>query len=634
MVEGQVRDPKADFVEALAGFSQGLDGAYGDEGRGIRTSLEAMERGLEEWDAVIQDSEASMAADLAAAGPQLAARMHMALGGVYLDRRRADAALREFTAASQLDPNHADVYTFLGLTYGQLGNRDAATEAFRKAVALEPGDPVRAYLLARHLLTIGKAEEARTALGVFLDNWKRHMANPGTPPLDSPFIRLDLIGESPRAEAFFPPALYADGFALLQRGEFTPAIARFKEAIARDRLVAEPVDRREAMGLAAAAFRNGSIESAVQHLSVAVELSPNRAEPHRILGRVYLADQRDDEAIDEVKTAARLNPADERARVALAVALVEAGRYPEAERALRDTIKAFPASGRAHFALGRLHQRLGRRPEALREFAEAVTLTPLLGLNGIYQVMGAISSTQQDFGAALDAYSKRVDVLPNDAGAHQDLGKTYARLGRHTEALAEFAVALLLDPKDADAYAEMAHIHLRDGRNNDAADAARRAIAQDPSHIQARYALATSLMRLGRTDESQQELEAYQRLQDRATAAKSRQFQIDGLRREASESSAKGNHERAAELLRKVLEYEPAAAASYLDLGVALLKAGRTAEAIERFKSAEALNAHFGVHRYLAEAYAASGKPDESQREQARYTQLKQESLQRAGENR
>ena len=74
-----------------------------------------------------------------------------------------------------------------------------------------------------------------------------------------------------------------------------------------------------------------------------------------------------------------------------------------------------------------------------------MAFNPLVGLNGIYQTMGAITAARQNFDAAIDAYSKRVDVHPNDADAHQDLGDTYARLSRPDEALAEFAVALTID---------------------------------------------------------------------------------------------------------------------------------------------------------------------------------------------
>ena len=45
-----------------------------------------------------------MVADIAGADPKLAARMHLALGGLYLDRLRVDDAIRELAAARAADP--------------------------------------------------------------------------------------------------------------------------------------------------------------------------------------------------------------------------------------------------------------------------------------------------------------------------------------------------------------------------------------------------------------------------------------------------------------------------------------------------------------------------------------------------
>jgi tetratricopeptide (TPR) repeat protein len=633
---GQVPDPKNNFVQALARFSLALDGSYGDEGSRVVSNLQAVERGLEQWDTAIRSYEAAMAAEIGRAEPRLTSRMHAGLGGVYLDRIRPQDALREFAVSVQLDPSRADVYALQGLAYTRPPAHDAAaaTAAFRKASELDPISPVRAYVLARHLIQVGKPEEADKAFQMFQANWKQHVAERGEAPLDSPFTRSDLVQERAGVEPFLPPALYVEGFTLLRRGDFEHAIAQFKEATAHDVLVADPVEKIDGMKMAVTAFRDGSVESAVERLKTVIQSSPESSEPHRILGRAYLADQRNDVAVEEFKTAVRLKLNDERTRLGLADALVETRRLAEAESALRDTMAAFPASGRAHYALGRLYQRQGQLTDALAEFKAAVALEPLLGLNTLYQAIGGISASRQDFAAAIDAYSKRLDILPNDAGAHQDLGDMYLRLGRHAEALAEFSVVLLLNPKRADGYAAMAQIYLQDRRYADSAAMARRAIERDPANRQARYTLATSLVRLGKTDEGSQELEVYQRLQGEATAALSRQFQLDGLRREASETTANGNHERAVELLRKALELEPNSVSSHLDLGVALLEAGHPAEAVDQFKSAEALHAHFGVHRYLAEAYARSGKPEESQREQELYDQMRQDSLRRAGANR
>jgi tetratricopeptide (TPR) repeat protein len=633
-VRGQVADPKTNFVQAVARFSLGLEGTYGDEWNRIRSSLDSMDQELERWDLSIRTFETAMASEVGGAEPQVAARMHAALGGVYLDRSRVADALREFVAASQLDPGRAEVYALQGLAYSHrlVNDPAAATQAFLKASALDPRNAVNAYILARHLAKTGEVAEARKALHVFEE--RNSFRGQGGAATSSPFIRLDLTPEQAGVEPFFPPALYAEGFALLQRGDYARAIVQFREAATRDPLTADAPETREVMGRVAAAFRDGLVQVAIQQLQAAITLAPARAEPHRRLGRVYLADREYDNAINELRTAVRLDPSDERARLVLADALADTGQYPEAEQALWDTIEAVPASGQARYALGRLYQRQGQYPRALREFGEAVTFGPLLGLNGLYAIIGALNVDQQNFDAAIDAYARRVDVHPNDAAAHHDLGRTYARLDRDAEARAEFEVVLMLNPNHADARAALAQLDLRDGQYGEAVEMARAALALDPAHQQARYLLATSLMRLGKTDEGKQELEVFQRLQTEAAAARSRQIELDGFRGDAVVSFASGDYEKAIALLRKALELQPEAASSHLDLGSALAKAAQHAEAIERFKSAVILNGDLVVHRKLAESYAALGQLEESRREQALYERLKRESLAREGSNR
>jgi tetratricopeptide (TPR) repeat protein len=625
----QVADPKAEFIQALGQFSLALDGKYGDEGSSIRSSLASLERGLAQWDTVIRTYEAAMAAEIRSAGAPLASRMHLALGGVYLERGRVPDAMREFGLAGQLEPGRADIQTLRGLAYSQLANDPAAaTAAFRRASLLDPTDPVRAYVLARHLSAVGEEDEAAKVRQLFRANEKQR-TSAGRAAIALPFVRLGLVQEVDGIEPFFPPVAYAEGFALLRQGAYQRAIAQFKDAAARDPLTTAPVAVAESTERAATAFRDGSVETAVQHLKAVVAVSPTHAEAHRILGSIYVADRQPDVGVDALRTAVGLSPDDERARLALADALVDSGEFPAAEQALRETLSTLPDSGRARYALARLYQRQGLYTEALREFDLALAFHPLLGLNGIYETMGTLMAAQQDFDGAIDSYNRQVDLHPNHAAAHQKLGETYFRQGRHEEALAEFDVVLMLSPQRAEAYAAAAQVHLREGHYADAADASGRALELNASHKEARYVRATSLIRLGKTEEGARELQRFERLQAEEMAARTRLFELEGLKREASVSAANGDQEKAVALRRQILVLAPTAADSYLDLGLALVKAEQLADAIEHFKAAVALDAHFDVHRHMAEAYAALGRLEESRSQQALFEQRKREALRR-----
>ena len=623
--------PKTAFVQSVGQFSLALDGAYGDEGNYLHSSLDAMSRALAEWDGLLQKYEAAMAADLRTAEPALATKMHLALGGLYLDRVRTTDGLRELTAARQLDQVRADLAVFESFAQSQLAHNDAAaTAALRRAATLNPADAMTSYLLARHLSRTGATAEADRAYASFVASEAQRTAR-NQPPPPAPFIDLRLFHETSGVEPFFPPALYVDGFAELQRGELRRAIELFRQSAARDPLVAENGVQSGALRRAAAALRDGALDRAAEHVAVAIELAPDRAEPHRIQGLIHLANRQPDPAAAALNTAITLNPGDERARLALADALIAADRLPAARDALQQLLKAYPSSGRARYKLGLVYQRQGLYADAMRELTAAAALKPLLGLNSVYQTIGALARSQQQYDAAIVAFSERVDLVPNDAVAHHELGEMYFRQGRQTEALAEFTAAVMLNPKNADSLAALGQVHLRGGNYAEAVAAARRAVASNGSHREARYVLATSLVRMGNVEEGKQELEVYQRLQTDATAARSRQLEIDGLRRDASVSIVNGEFAKAVGLLRQALERDPQSAQSRLDLGLALIKARQPAEAVEHLTAAAAKDNTEEAHAYLADAYTALGRSSDAERERAIAARMRQEALRRAG---
>jgi tetratricopeptide (TPR) repeat protein len=118
-------------------------------------------------------------------------------------------------------------------------------------------------------------------------------------------------------------------------------------------------------------------------------------------------------------------------------------------------------------------------------------------------------------------------------------------------------------------------------------------------------------------------------MQAAGAAALSRLFEVEGLRREAAVATAAGDHQKAVALLHRVFVLRPEAASSHLDLGLAHLRAGQHAEAIDRLGTAAALDPTPDVHRHLAEAYAAMGMTADSERERAAYERLKREAIRR-----
>jgi tetratricopeptide (TPR) repeat protein len=432
------------------------------------------------------------------------------------------------------------------------------------------------------------------------------------------FVQWGLTQESGNAAPFFAPAVYADGFALVRQGRYDEAIVRFEDAVSTDPLTANTaIPPRLAQGIEA--FRAGRLPTALDHLRAVLAVTPNHSEAHRVLGTIsWVAGQRAS-GLAQIQTAIRLNPTNERAYTALVDALLAEGRFAEAERALLDAIRVVPGSGHAHFKFGQVETTLEKDAEALGALRAAARLAPVGGLAYLYRAIGDMVSADRDAEALVALYVERVEISPNDADAHLDLGQAYLQLDLKGEAEAEFLMALMIDPQRTEAYAALGQAYLRAGAYSDAELASRRAVTLDPAHVEARYTRATALVRLGRTDEGKRELERYEQMQADAEANRRREYEVAALVREVAQHVSRGAYVEAAARLEQALALKPRDPALHVSLGLALGNAGQLAGAARHLEQAVTFGAGPDAHRHLADVYTALGRPDDARRHRALY---------------
>jgi tetratricopeptide (TPR) repeat protein len=615
------------FVAAVRQLIEAVPDASGGDGNAVASAVDQLARALAGWDKSIRTYRAVLleAADRAADA-------HVALAGVYLERGNGREALKEAQAARALDPQRADGYILQGLAY-DLAKRPAdAALAFSNASKLSPRSAAAAYGLAQRLIASGDEAGAAAALRRFETSQSAARPDANAPARGpaSPFVRVGLLRQPAGVAPLFPPAAYVKAFARLADGDFEQAIAEFRTVAARAGSPLQDDDMREG----AAALRRGDLRSAIARASSAVERYPDRPEPRRLLGLAYRADEQYDRSVEHLAAAVRLNPSDDLARQALADVFVLARRPADAERVLLAAIDAIPDAGGAHYQLALVLQSAGRNADAIRELERAAEFSPVVGQDHLYDTLGVLYTSDANMDGALAAYRKRVLANPNNSDAHRKLAQIYLELGRHEEASAEFTAALLLDPMNAEAFAGRAQIRLRLGDYTDAVKWAQAALMLNPAHAAARYTLGTSLMRLGRADEGAAALEEFRRLQAASQAAASLEWELKLLRLSAQARIDDGHFGEAAVLLQQVAARQPDVAANHVNLGLALERAGRYEAAVDAYRKAVALNADASVHGRLAAAYAALGRAQESQAEQALYDRAKESRVRARGPGR
>jgi Flp pilus assembly protein TadD len=375
------------------------------------------------------------------------------------------------------------------------------------------------------------------------------------------------------------------------------------------------------MSIGIAMLRAGRMQEAIAPLESAAAKYPDSSEVHRILGTTYGAVGNDAKAIEHLQLAVRLAPGDERVRLALARALRDAGRLDQAAQSIRETLSVLPGSAEARWTLAGVLEKAGRALESARELEAAASLTLVSGKAALDWQVAEIYDRHQDFDHVATLLRRRVRLEPNNPTVHKQLGLVQSRRGRSGEAFAELAMVDLLGGADAESLSVLGQLHLDAGRLEDAEWVLRRAVANEPDRQDARYALGRALLRQGRASEAREQLNAFQRIRDRAMDDQRRNFEIDTLRAEAARQSAAGHANEVAAIWGQIVERMPGELEFRVAAADALAAIGEFQKAAVHLEKAAMLGNGPAVQLRLAAVYAKLGRPEESEHARQAYEQ-------------
>lgn len=173
-------------------------------------------------------------------------------------------------------------------------------------------------------------------------------------------------------------------------------------------------------------------------------------------------------AIDQLRQALTLNPADTDVVALLGVYLNEAGRFKEAIAVLEAYAGKPDADVEVLVAYGMNLAGAGRGPEAIAAFERVRALDPsnamaLVNIGTVHLMAGGADQAAAFFRQALAAN-------PNLARAHNSLGVIAAQAGRYDEAVAEWRRAVELEPAESQTLFNLGTLLVRMGRPAEARD--------------------------------------------------------------------------------------------------------------------------------------------------------------------
>jgi tetratricopeptide (TPR) repeat protein len=265
---------------------------------------------------------------------------------------------------------------------------------------------------------------------------------------------------------------------------------------------------------------------------------------------VCLRVQRKD-ALEALRRAVELLPADVEAHGNYANALIDAGRYGEAVAVYQLAIALEPMRATTHNDLGTALRALGALAESEASFRRACELQPDLAV--AHNNLGNVLRARGEAEAAIGAYRRAIELQPRYPEAYNNLGNTLLEGGAPEAAADCYRVALAQWPDFAEAHSNLGNALRQLGKLGEAIEHYSRAVALQPAFFAAAYSnLSDALRDIGQLE---------------AAVASSRQ----------------------------ALDLEPGNAGAYNGLGNALMDLGRLGEAEASYRKALALHGDFAA---------------------------------------
>jgi Flp pilus assembly protein TadD len=240
-----------------------------------------------------------------------------------------------FTKASEADPDESDYFFNLGYAYWLDKDTQAAIYWLRESVRRNPADGDAHYVLGTALLAAGSQTEAAREkelarqLSSKYEEWTRRQATTGEAvprALERPSRDID-----PR------PGSRLDATLLNSAQREQRELATFH--LERGRRLFEHEQNREALA----------------ELQKAVYLSPYEAEPHLLIGRIYLRTGRPRDAIDALRISIWSQETAD-AHLALGQALLQTNDRPGARTEAARALQLEPTSLNAKALLSKIDQ--------------------------------------------------------------------------------------------------------------------------------------------------------------------------------------------------------------------------------------------------------------------------------------
>jgi Flp pilus assembly protein TadD len=214
-------------------------------------------------------------------------------------------------------------------------------------------------------------------------------------------------------------------------------------------------------------------------------------------------------------------------------------------------------------------------------------------------------SEKHRFAEAVPAWKKAVELNPEDARAHNNLGAALVETGKPDEALAEYRRSLELNDQSSQAHNNLGSALAQQGKLDEALAQFEKAVELNPDNGRAHCNLGGALSEKGRTEEALEHLRKGVALEPRFA---------DGQNNLGAALARAGGLDEAVEHIGKAVEMDPQSVEYRYNFGRVLAAKGRFADAGAQFEQAANLTGmgEPAILDMLAAMYSETGRYQEA----------------------
>lgn len=359
------------------------------------------------------------------------------------------------------------------------------------------------------------ARKIGMAVGLFLLGAAGFLSAQNPPPATSEETPKRGAGETPdHARAYYHYMLarrYKELATINNSSDYVErAISEYKQA-----MEADPGSLFLRVELADLYWHVSRIGDAIREAEAVLEVNPDQADAHRLLGHIYLrnlnevqADKAAKEnlrkALEQFEALTRLDPSDADSWVILGRLYKVNNEGAKAEEAFKKALSGDPTSRNALVSLAQLYSDQGDYTQAI----ELLTKIPESDLDGpLLATLAEAYYQNHDLDRSVATFEKALNRDPDNLDIHRRYAEVLISSGKTAAARAELQKILKADPEEGSAYLQLGQLDREEGQFDQARKELDRAATLTPEDPKVPYQQALLEDAAGNEDRALQILE-------------------------------------------------------------------------------------------------------------------------------